>query len=575
MPLYATQRNVQILVSLLKQYGIRDAVISPGSRNMPLVISLENDPQFDCHSVVDERSAVYYAVGMSTSLSAPVVLSCTSAQATRNYIPGMTEAYYRGTPLVVITADYKPSMIGQGVMQAIEQMSIPVDAAKVSVNLPVVTSDEDAIFCAKLVNEALLETFQHGSGPVHINIPVEEHWEGGTPNLPVARKISRTLTGGALPDLSHEKVLILVGQHAPFSDREERALNDFAEAYNAVVYTNHLSNFHGPRAMHASLLIENMDQRSFEQYKPDLLITIGGQNGDYGVTGRLRSARVEHWRVSQDGRLLDTFGSLRHVFEMSEVEFFEGYTAIAVRRRSTNFVDRWQTANARRSIPSELPLSHAAVAAELSRRLPSNSILHLAILSSLRNWNFFPLGPDVAVFSNVAAFGIDGCVSTFIGSSVVHDGLAFLIVGDLSFFYDMNVVGLRQIRANARIVLVNNGGGGEFRTYSHAADKFGPAANKHIAAAGHHGAAESWVRSMGWSYVAVREKTDLAGALDLLVAQSDRPVFVEVFTTMQDDSDGVRIVREANTIESLERRIAKHLSPEMKRAAKFVLGRRR
>ncbi len=114
---YASQKNVQILVSLLKQHGVRHAVLSPGSRNMAIVASLESDPWFTCYSIVDERSAGYFAVGVSLAHDAPVLLSCTSAQATRNYIPAMTEAYYRGVPLVVVTADYRIEKIGQGVVR--------------------------------------------------------------------------------------------------------------------------------------------------------------------------------------------------------------------------------------------------------------------------------------------------------------------------------------------------------------------------------------------------------------------------------------------------------------------------
>lgn len=585
--MYASQKNIQILVALLKQHGVRHAVLSPGSRNMALVRSLESDPYFTCYSVVDERSAAYFAIGVSLEHGEPVALSCTSAQATRNYIPGMTEAYYRGIPLVSITADYKPSMIGVGTMQALQQMSIPKDSAKVSVQLPIVHDGDSEWHCARLVNEALLGLSHHGTGPVHIDVPVEEHWTGGVEALPPVRKIERHVQSeDHLPPITGRKILVAVGEHAPFSERQERALAAFADAYGAVVYTNHLSNYHESGAVDGSLVVLNIRGQDVSDYAPDLLITIGDQIGDYDIDGFLRSVRAEHWRVHLDGALLDTYESLTRVFEMPEEEFFTRYTELAPVSSDESYRQVWAIANAKRCVPEELPLSHAFVAGTLAPLIPAGSNIHFAILSAFRNWNFFSLEPTVTAFANVAAYGIDGCLSTFIGHSVASERLSFLVIGDLSFFYDMNAIGNRHVKNNARVVLVNNnggGGGGEFRLYDNAADKnFGEEADLHIAAAGHHGAARAWVESMGWDYIEVKNKQDLLDNADRFVSNSSsRPIFMEVFTTMQDDSDGVRIIRDANTHAALRDRLLGRLPVPMmraiprpiKQAAKKLLGR--
>ena len=573
--MYSSKKNVQVLISLLKAHGVRHAVLSPGSRNMAIVASIEDDPDFTCYSVVDERSAAYFAIGVSTANgNAPVLLSCTSAQATRNYIPAMTEAYYRGTPLVVVTADFAPSRIGQNVMQAVNQLSVPRDAAKISIGLPLVKDDDDEAYCARLVNEAMLELFHHGSGPVHINIPVDEHWDGGVEHLPPHKKIDRYTSADSLPPLTAQRILVAVGSHAPFSPDEEDALSSFALHYDAVVYTNHLSNFHGANAVNASLLIENLSQKQLAEYRPDLIITIGGQIGDYAFDGVARSTGADHWRVHLDGAVRDTYGHLTKVFELPDAAFFRAYLDHADVPRNTGFYDKWRKGNAQRVIPSILPLSHAFVAATLAPLIPKQSVLHFAILSAFRNWTFFELDESVEGYSNVAAFGIDGCLSAFLGHASATARPCFLVIGDLSFFYDMNAIGIRDVTPNARIILVNNGGGGEFRLYSHAADKyFGDGANRHIAAAGHHGSARAWVESMGWEYAAVRSKSELIECSEAFVSPSDRPMLLEIFTTMNDDSDGVRIIREANTIETLEQRIGKMLPPGVKRVAKTVLGR--
>jgi 2-succinyl-5-enolpyruvyl-6-hydroxy-3-cyclohexene-1-carboxylate synthase len=571
---YSTKKNVQILVALLKEHGVRHAVISPGSRNMALVASIESDPYFTCHSVVDERSAVYFAIGVSTAHNEPVLLSCTSAQATRNYIPGMTEAYYRGTPLVVVTADYKPSQIGQGVMQTVDQLSIPRDAAKKSFALPLVRDEDEAAYCSRLVNEALLELSNHGPGPVHINLPVEEHWDGGVAVLPPVRRIDRVTAFDALPDIAGRRIMVAVGSHLPFDEGLEAALSEFALRYDAVVYTNHLSNFHGANAVNASLLITNIKLKQHEAYRPDLLITIGGQIGDYDFDGMMRQLDIEHWRVHEDGVIRDTYGALTKVFSMPEEHFFRGYVRPEHASVDNGYAALWAKGNLERKIPTDLPLSHAYVATELAPRLPENSVIHFAILSAFRNWSFFELDPSVESYSNVAAFGIDGCVSTFIGHAAATDQDCYLVVGDLSFFYDMSAIGIRGVGSNARIILVNNAGGGEFRLYSHAADiHFGLNANRHIAAAGHHGPAQAWVESMGWDYRAVREKHELAQHIDWLTSPSDRPLLIEVFTTMDDDSVAVKSIREANTIATFEQRVGRMLPPAVKRTAKAILKR--
>ncbi len=570
--MYTAQRNIQILVSLLKQHGIRDVVISPGSRNMGLVHSVEDDPFFRCYSVVDERSAAYVAIGISLETKDPVVISSTSGQATRNYIPGMTEAYYRAVPLIVINGDYKRSKIGQGWMQTAEQMGLPADTCKKSVHLPVVRDESDASYVARQVNEALLEVHHHGTGPVHINVETEEHWPGGVDILPRAPKIDRYVLGDELPALGHRRILVVVGEHAPFSAEQKRALDAFSLAHNCVVYTNHLSNYRGPRSVHANLFLEGMDAANFRDIAHEILITIGQQHGDYPIEGKLVNGDYEHWRVNQDGKIQDPYGRLSKVFELSEEEFFNCYSAITPAAGLSSFYYSWQQKMPPRRVP-ELPLSHAFVAQTLSPLIPPGCSLHFGILSSLRNWNYFDISAEVECHSNVAAFGIDGCVSTFIGQSIAADRMNFLIVGDLALFYDMNVLGNKHIKSNARIVLVNNAGGGEFQLYSHAASKFGESSNRHIAAAGHFGSAQAWVESMGWSYIPVRSKAQLVDNAEKLVGESERPVLMEVFTTMEDDSDAVKMLVAENASLSLKGKLIASLSPEAKRRIKKLLGR--
>lgn len=548
-------------------------VISPGSRNMAIVRSVESDAFFTTYSVVDERSAAYVAIGIYLETGRPVAICSTSAQATRNYIPGMTEAYYRNTPLVVITADYRPSMKGQGVMQALDQMSIPSDSAKYSVQLPLINDEVDRRHCVRLVNEALSELNRGGNGLVHIDIPIEEHWSGGVDRLPIVSKITRHTATEELPDLNGKKVMLVIGQHNPFMLEVEKAIEKFSKKYDAAVYVNPLSNYRGGSGLHANLHLQAMDQPAFNKIKPDVFITIGGQPGDYALDAKLRTSGMSHWRVSKDGRMVDTYGKLTDVFEMDELDFFTAYNNRKTDSRAGLYLKDWRSATEKRLIPNELPLSHAYIASRFIERIPDDASVHFGILSSLRNWSYLHRRTTFNSYSNVAAFGIDGGLSTFIGQTLASNKLCYLVIGDLSFFYDMNALGIRHIKNNARIIMVNNGGGGEFRMYNHVASEFGENANKHIAAAGHNGSAKAWVESMGWHYIAITKKAQLDSDTDMLFEKSEKPIFVEVFTTMEDDSDGAKLLVMANANKSIKGKIAASLSPQAKRRLKRILKR--
>ena len=572
----AAHKNVRILISLLKQYNIRHIVISPGSRNMSIVKSVEDDPFFVCYSVVDERSAAYFAVGLSLEVGAPVAISCTSAQASRNYLPGMTEAYYRKAPILSITADYDESFIGQQNMQALVQTSIPKDAAKVSIDLGIVKDSMDEELAVRNVNLALDALTRSGGGPAHINIRIGAHWLQGEDELEHYKKITRhIITDTEWPEIVQKKVLLVIGQHHPFSDSELGAIEAFAAKFNVAIYVNHISNYSGECSVHGNL---RLHVAAFESLEPDLLITIGGHLGDYALDSKIRNSNVEHWRVGPDGQLADSFGLITRVFECEENLFFARMVDLAKEEPSGNYYDTWVAEMGRVALPDNYPLSHPIVAQKLAPLIPPNSNLHFAILNSMRIWEFFEIDASIKAYSNVAGFGIDGCLSTFLGQSVMSDELNFLITGDLSFFYDMNAMGIRQLKNNIRIVLVNNRGGCEFRLKTNAASNFGEDANRHIAAGGHFGnSAEGWVRNNGFDYIAVKTKEDLDHATEKFLHKAERPMLMEVFSSMDDDVDALQAISMCNDLRSRSNKIfgslKKAIPSSLKSKLRYALRR--
>jgi len=545
--MYTTAKNVQIVIALLKEHGINQIVISPGGTNAPFVMGVQDDPFFTCYSVVDERSALYFAIGIYSVTGKPVAMCCTSAQATRNYLPGLTEAYYKHVPILAITFSKHPQYVGQDYMQAPNQTSLPVDCVRKSFALPYVSNEHDRLQCERMANEAMLEIVHTIPAPVQLNIPMLDDELGvyDTETLPAVKVIRRFLSvpAGVRDSLSGKRILVVVGENRG-TDIDGEPLRRFAASHNVAIYTNQLSNLRNEFSVDANRMMLWMSQEEFDaSYCPDIVITIGGQTGDYPLYHRLSKSRIpyEHWRIAPDGAVVDTYDHLTKIFECGYNEFFSSF---AVGKGDKSYLTLLKNVVDAYNANCELPLSNAYLAQQLHDKIPEGSFVNYAILNSLRVWNLFPLVHRCKCFSNVAAFGIDGCMSTFIGQSTQTKALCFLIVGDLSFLYDMNSLGIRHIENNVRIILVNNAGGMEFK-YGASNDSCRNI-DRFIAAAGHFKDASGWAKTCGFDYTAVRSKTEFAGLASKLIQPANAPVLVEVFVDEKNEDAAFSILRTTN-----------------------------
>lgn len=239
---YSNKQNISIIVSVLKQNDITDLVISPGGTNIPIIQAVQNDTFFNCISVVDERSAAYVAIGIYIQKRKPVAIICTSAQATRNYIPGLTEAFYKRVPLLAITMEKHPRFKYQEYMQAPDQTSLPRDSVKKSFELPYISDINDYYHSVRAVNEAILELTRNGLGPVQLCVPwLDFPMSNVEPNIRIIKRLNTLEINKE--DLEDKKILLLIGEHLPFNNEEKEAIDKFCNNTNCVVYTNHLSNF--------------------------------------------------------------------------------------------------------------------------------------------------------------------------------------------------------------------------------------------------------------------------------------------------------------------------------------------
>lgn len=544
---YSAERNVQILVSLLKAHGIRYVIASPGTTNINFVASVQCDPFFKVFSSVDERSAAYLACGIASESGEPVVITCTGATASRNYISGLTEAYYRKLPILAVTATQNPMRVGHLVPQVIDRSEQQSDTVLESIMLNMVRSKEEEWDCEIKVNTALLELRHNGGGPVHINLETGYNNDFSLKDLPPARKIERIKANDDFPILPEDKrVAVFIGAHQPFDDRLTKLVDAFCASNNAVVFCDLTSGYHGKYEFHPALLASQYNWGK-EPIRPHLMIHIGEVSGDYSMDSVIAD---EVWRVSPDGCLRDRFKKLTKVFEMDEETFFSHY--VNENSPQSEFLQRCIDCHNKvlQALP-ELPFSNVWIAQQSSKVVPEGSTLHVGILNSLRCWNFFSLPRSVTTACNVGGFGIDGDLSTLIGASLVHpDKLYFLIVGDLAFFYDLNVLGNRHIGNNLRIMLINNGRGTEFHNFDHPASKFGIAGDEFMAAAGHFGNKSKelimhYAEDLGYEYLCASNKTEFLSVYKTFFSNElrEKSVIFEVFTDSDDESDALKLLR--------------------------------
>ena len=218
--MFSVKKNVLQTVALLKAYGVKQIVLSPGSRNAPLMQTFSQDAFFECHTIVDERNAAFYALGIIQALQQPVAICCTSGSALLNYAPAVSEAYYQQLPLIVVSADRSPEWIGQMDGQTLPQAGVFGSLSKKSVHLPEINSEKDEWFCNRLINEALIACTADAEGPVHINIPLSEPlFDYSEEKLPEVRKINyarprKSVEISSFAEKWHKlpKRLIIVGQ---------------------------------------------------------------------------------------------------------------------------------------------------------------------------------------------------------------------------------------------------------------------------------------------------------------------------------------------------------------------------
>ena len=504
--MYSNKENVNILTALLVAHGIRHAVCCPGSRNSPIVHNLNACPDIQCYPVTDERSAGFYALGMSQALKAPVVVCVTSGTAVLNLAPAVAEAYYQHIPLVVISADRPQAWIDQLDGQTLPQPDALGRFVRKAVSLPEPHNEEEHWYCNRLVNEALL--VRHA--PVHINVPISEPlFDYSVAQLPAERKIELLPADIANTTLTH-------------------VCRMFLQAKRPMLIAGQPMNPHLDEAV--CLVADN------EDYVPDFVLYTGGSIVSKRVKLFLRKAK-ETWAVNETGEVNDTFMNLTHVIQ-GDGAMVADMIRFNLEQQPHPFVEKWQQLldKVQQSVAAYEPAySQMAAVKFFERRQESGDrsqkfCFHYANSSAIRLANIYAQHP---VYCNRGVNGIEGSLSTAAGFSVVKDEPVFCVIGDLSFFYDQNALWNRNLRGNLRILLLNNGRGGIFNLLKGLEES--PARDRFVAAE-HHTSAEGICQQNNITYLKAENMVEMQQGIDtLLYIESERPVLLEVFTDPAED----------------------------------------
>ncbi|MCK0124227.1 thiamine pyrophosphate-binding protein [Gelidibacter sp. F2691] len=566
----------QTVIQLCKAKNIKHIVISPGSRNAPLTIGFSNDPFFKCYSIVDERCAAFFALGIAQQIKLPVAVVCTSGSALLNYYPAVAEAFYSEIPLIVLSADRPKHLQNIGDGQTINQKNVFENHILHSANLKLDLKDElnipvsEDIPIFKNIEDKLerllglqkdiqkhneqelndaLNKAVFKKGPVHINVPFDEPLyemvdalKVAPKNIPIEKeepKMDTYILDQCLNDWRKAKrKMVLVGEFEP-NQIEQKWLNVLAKDESVIVLTETTSNLdHGTFITSIDKLIAPLKKDDFLKLQPEILITFGGMIVSKKIKAFLREYQPkEHWHISET-RAYDTFFCLTQHIKETPNYFFSEFLP-KTKEVKTSYKNYWtgiklDRAKKHSNYVENLPFSDFKAFDILFKNLPNDTILQVGNSSAIRYAQLFDIHKSIEVFCNRGTSGIDGSTSTAIGCAVANKRQTTFVTGDLSFFYDSNALWNNYIPASFRIIIINNGGGGIFRILpghkdTENFDTFFE--TKHTLTAQH--LAEMY----NFKYKRVSTQSDLTNALPLFFKESNQPKILEINTAGQPNDE--------------------------------------
>ena len=534
----------QSITDLCFKKNIKNIVISPGSRNAPLTLGFNLNPYFKTYSIVDERAAAFFALGIAQQIKFPVILVCTSGSALLNYYPAISEAYYSNIPLVILSADRPEKLLNIGDGQTINQKNVFNKNIGYSENL----NQNDNYFLnlfglrdnnQEKINKALNFSIEKQS-PVHINIPFSEPLYEITNSLSVdsINKIPRLNNQNVKKVSSFRnkwqnsiKKIILIGVSSP-DLLSEKSIDLLAGDSSLLVLTENTSNVYHPSFCNKiDQLIAPLTNNELKEFRPEILITIGGMIISKKIKAILRDNKPnEHWHIGIH-EANDTFFCLTKHFKTSPnniiSKLYENFND-----NGSDFYNKWDLVISKRKEKHKEYLSNLIycdfkVFDYVLNSIPSKSMLQVSNSSAIRYTQLFDLDSSINVFCNRGTSGIDGSTSTAVGAASVFKGNTVFITGDLSFFYDSNALWNNFIPTSFRVILINNKGGGIFKilTKDNNTELF-----KKFFETKHDLYAKDLCNMYGFEYFISNDEDTLKNVLNDFYNESEKPKLLEVIT---------------------------------------------
>jgi len=557
----------QTVIQLCKAKGIKHIIISPGSRNAPLTIGFTNNPYFKCYSIVDERCAAFFALGIAQQLQETTAVVCTSGSALLNYYPAVAEAFYSNIPMVVLSADRPKHLIGIGDGQTINQKNIfenhilysanlklDLDEEKeVEIEVPIFKNLENKLetllglkqgiqdYNETEINKAINKAFS-AKGPAHINIPFDEPLYDMLDELTVTPKIMPInkkvlqIESSVLNDCIKDwntasKKMVLVGVSQP-NTIEQQWLDILAKDDSVIVFTETTSNLHHDDFFPSiDKIIAPLKDEDFKNLQPEILLTFGGLIVSKKIKAFLRQYKPkQHWHID-DKKANDTFFCLNQFIQTTPNHFFSKFLS-EINAKEGDYKPRWKTIktlryNNHNNYLKGINFSDLKVFEIILNAIPNSTILQLGNSSTVRYAQLFDLNKTLQVFCNRGTSGIDGSTSTAVGCAVSNSKQTTLISGDLSFIYDSNALWNNYIPNNFRIIIINNQGGGIFRILP--GHKNTENFDTYFETM-HHLTAEHLCKMYGFEYSNVSNELELKESLNSFYSESNQPKLLEIFT---------------------------------------------
>lgn len=448
-------------VQTLINKGVQHVVISPGSRNFPLIKSFIAAEEFlNCISVVDERSAGFVGLGLAQATKRPVVLCCTSGTASLNYYPAIAEAYYANIPLIVVTADRPPQSIDNWEGQSIHQVDVFAKHILQSYQTP--HQDLDSKEFINIAEESASLSINE-TRPVHINMPFEEpFYTDWGKQVFVKPNVTLEKVDVTYPENNELRKDIKNAKKILWLNGADRNLDHHNYPENLVVLSDVISNKNQAVSHWESIL--NAIGFEDKNYHPDLIIS----TGTYFVSKKLKQFLqpidgIKHWHIGQPKGTPDPFHT-KPSFVNAEVQSVLNW--IDTDYSSSDYVHSWKTKEGQ-------VLEHVnsldwtnfnefTVCKYLLNNTKEDAVIHLANSMPIRYFDFLERKQSKLYLANRGTSGIDGCSSTAVGYSYATDKDVYLITGDVAFFYDINAFWQKELPKNLKVVVLNNGGGGIF-----------------------------------------------------------------------------------------------------------------